>query len=54
MMGGRGKQMQDFDNWPLNTMPLNTGSTVLTVSQEEWLNLLKIGLNIEMLAKNNS
>ena len=46
--------MQDFDNWPFNTMPLNTGSTVLTVSQEEWLNLLKIGLNIEMLAKNNS
>ena len=50
----KGKQMQDFDNWPLNTMPLNTGSTVLTVSQEEWLNLLKIGLNIEMLPKNNS
>ena len=50
----KGKRMQDFDNWPLNTMPLNTGSTVLTVSQEEWLNLLKIGLNIEMIAKNNS
>ena len=34
----KGKQMQDFDNWPLNTMPLNTGSTVLAVSQEESLN----------------
>ena len=28
----KGKQIRDFDNRPLNTVPLNTGSTVLAFS----------------------
>ena len=28
----KGKQIPDFDNRPLNTVPLNTGSTVLAFS----------------------
>ena len=28
----KGKQIRDFDNRPFNTMPLNTGSTVLAFS----------------------